>query len=206
MSPDRPAYDVRHDSRMRVVVIVNGPPASGKSTLARPLADALGLPLIAKDAVKETLLDALGYGDREASRRIGAAAGEVCWTVLGSCPDGAVVESWLAPHSRDVVSAGLARAAVDRLVEVWCSCPPEEVRRRYEQRAHLRHPGHFDVDNLSGFDQVLTTAAPLTLGPVIEVRTDRLVELDRVVLAIRSALSAPVSETGPVARLPPGAR
>ena len=49
---------------MRVAVIVNGPPGSGKSTLAGPLAEALSLPLLAKDAVKETLLDQLGFADR----------------------------------------------------------------------------------------------------------------------------------------------
>ena len=185
---------------MRVAVIVNGPPGSGKSTLAQPLAVALSLPLIAKDAIKETLLDALGYADRESSRRIGAAAGEVGWTMLAACPDGAVVESWLAPHTREVVSAGLARAGIHRLVEVWCSCPPEEVRRRYERRAELRHPGHFDIDNLAAFDEVLTTAAPLGLGPVVEVRTDRDVDLDHVVGAIRSALSRPVGEADPVTR------
>jgi hypothetical protein len=80
-----------HDARVRVAVIVNGPP--GKSTLAGPLAEALALPLLAKDAVKETLLDQLGIDDRAASRRIGAAAGEVLWTVLAGCPQGAVLES-----------------------------------------------------------------------------------------------------------------
>lgn len=48
----------------RWAVIVNGPPGSGKSTLAGPLAERLGVPLLAKDAVKETLLDTLGYADR----------------------------------------------------------------------------------------------------------------------------------------------
>jgi uridine kinase len=36
-----------------VLVLVTGPPASGKTTLARPLADALDLPLIGKDLIKE---------------------------------------------------------------------------------------------------------------------------------------------------------
>jgi Ni2+-binding GTPase involved in maturation of urease and hydrogenase len=36
-------------------VVVSGPPASGKTTLARAVAPALGLPLIAKDAIKGEL-------------------------------------------------------------------------------------------------------------------------------------------------------
>lgn len=47
---------------------------SGKSTLAAALASLLDLPLIAKDRFKEILFDALGVGDMEWSRRLGAAA------------------------------------------------------------------------------------------------------------------------------------
>lgn len=41
-------------------VLVGGWPGSGKSTLAVALAAELGLPLLAKDEVKEALVDALG--------------------------------------------------------------------------------------------------------------------------------------------------
>ena len=173
---------------MRSAIIVNGPPGSGKSTLAGPLARALHLPLLAKDAVKETLLDTLGFADREQSRRLGAAAGEVAWTILGFCPDGAVVESWLAPHTRDIVTAGLARAGVTRHVEAWCVCPPDEVRRRYESRSPNRHTGHFDESLLDDLDQVIAAAQPLALGPVIEVCTDRRVDLASLVADIRRLL------------------
>jgi predicted kinase len=167
----------------RSAVVVNGPPGSGKSTLAGPLAADLGLPLLAKDAVKETLLDELGYADRAASRRLGAAAGEVLWTVLAGCPDGAVVESWLAPPLREVVRAGLARAGVGRVVEVWCACPADEVRRRYAART--RHPGHFDAALLEDLDEALAGAEPLGLGPVLEVPTDRAVDVAAVAAAVR---------------------
>ncbi len=170
----------------RTAVVVNGPPGSGKSTLAPALAEELGLPLLAKDAVKETLLDELGYADRDASRRIGAAAGEVLWTVLATCPDGAVVESWLAPSLRDVVSAGLDRAGVVRAVEVWCACPPEEARRRYAARE--RHPGHFDAALLDDLDEVLAGAEPLALGPVLRVPTDRPVDIAAVAATVRILL------------------
>lgn len=43
----------------RFLVLVTGAPGAGKTTLAGPLAAALGLPLIGKDVVKETLYDAL---------------------------------------------------------------------------------------------------------------------------------------------------
>jgi adenylate kinase family enzyme len=40
----------------RVVVLVSGAPDAGKTALAVPLAAALGLPLLSKDQIKETLL------------------------------------------------------------------------------------------------------------------------------------------------------
>ena len=41
----------------RMVVLVNGLPAAGKSMLAHPLAMALGLPLLSKDVIKGTHAD-----------------------------------------------------------------------------------------------------------------------------------------------------
>ena len=143
------------------------------------------LPLFAKDAVKETLLDELGYADREESRRIGAASGEVLWTLLRDCPTPAVVESWLAPSTRDIVEAGLRRAAIDTVVEVWCDCPPEETTRRYASRR--RHPGHYDEALLDDFAQVLAGAAPLGLGEVVTVATDRPVDIEHLADLIRGA-------------------
>ena len=55
-------------------VLVAGPPGSGKTTVSAPLAAELGLPLLAKDAIKEALMDALGRpADVEASRQLGRA-------------------------------------------------------------------------------------------------------------------------------------
>ena len=179
--------------------IVNGPPGSGKSTTAHRLAAVLRLPVFSKDAVKETLLDELGYASREDSRAIGAASGEVVWTLLRDCPAPAIVESWLAPHTRDIVRAGLRRAAVERVIEVWCSCPFDENRRRYAERE--RHPGHYDAALLPELDEVLRTAEPLGLGEVLRVETDR--DLDAVGLA-RSVLAAvaSMSRTTPTQALP----
>jgi predicted kinase len=41
------------------VILVNGLPGSGKTTLARRLGAALGVPVVSKDAVKEALLTAV---------------------------------------------------------------------------------------------------------------------------------------------------
>lgn len=53
-------------------VLVAGWPGSGKSTLAAALATRLDLPLLAKDEIKEALMDALGRPQTVAdSQRLG---------------------------------------------------------------------------------------------------------------------------------------
>ena len=81
-------------------VIVSGPPASGKSTLAPQVASALGLPLIAKDTIKDALMSVLDVPDVEASRQVGRASVKAMLAVAAQSPIGAVIESKLLPQRR----------------------------------------------------------------------------------------------------------
>ena len=74
---------------MGQVVLVSGTPGAGKSVLARPLAALLGLPLLSKDVIKETLFDVLGHltdDDLASSRQLGGATMELLWRLAGECP------------------------------------------------------------------------------------------------------------------------
>ncbi|HEY3507493.1 MAG TPA: AAA family ATPase [Actinocatenispora sp.] len=158
----------------RTVVLVNGFSGAGKSTLARRLAGALRLPLFSKDVLKETLADALDEDawrdDPVAARRLGAAAGELQWSLLADAPAGAVVESvWLGV--RHLVAAGLSRAGIDRPLEVWCDVPVGVARQRVLDRGP-RHPVH--VGEPHGDDrwaEWARAAEPLAFGPVYRVDT-----------------------------------
>jgi len=74
-------------------VLVAGWPGSGKSTLAAALAPRLGLPLLAKDEIKEALMDALGCPQTVAdSQRLGQAA-VLAMLRVARCYPGAVLDS-----------------------------------------------------------------------------------------------------------------
>ncbi len=59
------------------VIVVNGPPASGKTRLASRLALDLGWIYLSKDKIKESLFDSLGHEDRAFSRKLGKASFEL---------------------------------------------------------------------------------------------------------------------------------
>jgi predicted kinase len=151
-------------------VVVSGPPASGKSTLAPQLAADLGLPLVAKDTIKDALMAALPVPDVAASRVLGRAAVLAMLAVAAESPVGAVIESNFH-RGRAVAEVG---ALPGRVVEVFCACDAEVAARRYRERAGSRHAGHFDAVRSPGElwnDQV---ARPVDGGwPVLRVDTNR---------------------------------
>jgi predicted kinase len=158
------------------LVLVTGPPASGKTTIARPLARQLGVPLLGKDVIKEALFDALGTGDRAWSRRLGAASYAVLLALAGELPAAVLDANFYPDHG-----PGLLRAC-QQPIEVFCRCPAAEVERRFIRRAPGRHPGH--VDHV--FDAHLRATMeggmdPLDLGgPVLEVDTSGPVDIAAV--------------------------
>src|SRR5579884_2907042 len=56
------------------LIIISGPPGTGKTTLGKRLAKELSLPFIHKDGIKELLFDKLGWSDRAWSKTLGIAS------------------------------------------------------------------------------------------------------------------------------------
>ncbi|HEU4567456.1 MAG TPA: AAA family ATPase [Marmoricola sp.] len=162
-------------------VLVGGPPASGKSTLAPALARELGLPLLAKDTVKEALVDVLGADDVDASRRLGRAAVEVLFALAREAGSAVVESVW----HRSYAPAQVARLPGD-VVEVFCRAPLEVLTARYRERAGTRHGGHFDAvrtpEELFGPETCEPLAGP---WPLVEVDTSRPVEVVALARLVR---------------------
>lgn len=166
-------------------VVVSGPPGSGKTTLAVPLAAALGLPLIAKDVIKDALMAVDPPADVEASRVAGRAAVAVMFAVAAASPIGAVIESNL--HRARAVDD--LRALRGQVVEVFCRYDRAVAEARYRARARTRHAGHFDHERLPDELWNPEVSEPVAGGwPVVEVDTSDPVDIDALVAQIRDSL------------------
>jgi predicted kinase len=168
------------------VVLVSGAPGAGKTSVAVPLAAALGFPLLAKDDLKEALYDALApfsTWDLTESRRLSRAAMEPMWTIARRCPE-VVLEANFRPRSTQERERLMALDGVR--VEIHCRCGLALAGRRYAARADLRHPAHvlreLSSAQLSEFD------APIALGAVIELDTTRPVDVEALAAEVRDHL------------------
>jgi len=164
------------------VILVNGLPGAGKSTLARRLGAELRLPVISKDDLKEALADAVPAPFPAA--RLGPLAADLMWDVAAGLSAAVILESfWLADRDRSFVAAGLARCGRSRHAEIWCDVPLELARARYAART--RHVVHSDRGRAADWD-TWQHAVPLT-SDAVRVDTSRDVDVPALaqVLAAR---------------------
>ena len=74
----------------KTAILINGIPASGKSTITRLLAETFSLPVLTIDGIKEPFMARLAPVDRPMNRQLGCAAYEVIWSIVGACQHGLV--------------------------------------------------------------------------------------------------------------------
>lgn len=162
-----------------MLIIINGAPGTGKTTLSAKLATDLELPCLNKDSIKEFLGDKLGVRDIKWSQDLGAAVAEMLF---------AFVDMWVGQRGRSLIaeSAYFAQFAVPRIgalvenkdivfLEIHCSTVSEVRRQRFIDRIARgeRHPIHHGGDNtlIQPDVDIDERYAPLRVGKLFEIDT-----------------------------------
>jgi predicted kinase len=165
-----------------LLVVITGMPAAGKTTLAQALSEALGLPLVTKDDIKEELYDALGVGDVEWSQRLGKASYALifafCRTLLARGQSVIAEANFFAGTDEE----RFAELPPHRLIQVHCTAPFNVLLARWEGRPD-RHPGHLDRERAAELRQRFQEGIhrPLALpGELIEVDTSQPADAERI--------------------------
>ena len=132
-----------------ILILISGFSCTGKTTLAKKIAERYSLPLIGRDNIQESLYNSLGYSDRPWSKKLGIASYDLLYLFT---------EQLLANHKSLIIESNF-KSTVDtakllnlknkyqfHLLQIHCYTEIAITLQRFKNRAisGARHPGHVD--------------------------------------------------------------
>ena len=145
------------------LIIVSGLPGTGKTTLAKKIADEFDLPIVGMGTIKEVMWDTMGHEfNFEFNDKVGRTAFELLFHFIEvSLPKGisVVVEAHFDPEKNNERINGLKERFGVNLLQVYCDCETETLRKRFRERMTRDnyHKGHKHTISLHGTERVLSS-------------------------------------------------
>lgn len=174
-----------------LLIIFQGAPGVGKSTLSKQVASRTGILLLGKDDIKEMLYDTLPQSDRQFSELQGFASILMLYAfaeaLLSKGHDVIIDTALNAKFARQDVQDRVLAPTGANVLEMFCHTDETTHRERFESRAKTtRHPGHMD-DSIAFNDIKLEQYAPLAIGDVVDIDTtsDDEVIFDKIISEIK---------------------
>lgn len=109
----------------KTVILINGIPASGKSTITQALSQTFGLPLLTIDEIKEPFMACFTDIDRPFNRQLGCAAYEVIWSIIGNSPANVIwlIDAWFGFQPRETLQRLLHQAGLRKWLRSGIKSP-----------------------------------------------------------------------------------
>ncbi len=150
----------------KFLIIIAGMPASGKTTFASYLSNALHIPLVCKDRLKEILWERIQYDGtlREESQKFGGAAYDLsfhfCEELMKS-GSALIFESNLGATCPPALDA-LVQQYHYHVITVLFDGDVETIHRRFVERDRTtgRHPGLVSGSRFASLEQFEKQTAP----------------------------------------------
>ena len=139
-------------------ILVTGIPASGKSTIARFLAEAFGLPVISKDRIKECMYDTIGFRSREEKVKLGTASMQIMYDLAEELMRSArpfILENNFENVSKEGLLTILEKYEY-KAITVTLTGDYKIIYQRFLERNRDpgRHPGHVVNDCYPGSKEI----------------------------------------------------
>jgi len=168
------------------LIIISGPPCTGKTTFGNLLADKLQVPLFNKDSFKEILFDDLGWSDRETSKKYGIASYGLLYYVIENelkFNRSLIIDSNFKSEFDTPKFNKLKEKYDFNIIQLIFKCDGEVLFKRFKKRSESneRHPGHVDSNNYEEFKEQLLSgqSEPLSVSSdIIEINTTDFTKID----------------------------
>ncbi len=140
---------ITENAQPPLLVIVTGLPCTGKTALAHRLSSEIPLPIIAKDDLKESLFDSLGWSNRDWSMKLGRATILLLYQLVETLLRAGVptiAESYFRPDLAPAEFQAIQARTPFRPFVIECVAEGEILWQRWQNRLTNgeRHPGHVD--------------------------------------------------------------
>lgn len=135
-----------------LLIIVNGLPASGKTTLAKRLGADLQLPVFSRDGIYEVLYDALEFQGQDYPPLLGSASFKLLYAVTGKLLEAGqplIVKGFFGrPELRSAELLQLLNIFNFDPFQILCKPDGKVLLERFLERMRTRerHNGHQDLE------------------------------------------------------------
>ncbi len=164
---------------MATVIVVQGTPAAGKTTISDRLARDLGIGVIHKDSLKEYLGDTIGVPASEfETKQYGRAVIGAMFAMLAELAKTNKTFIFESAFWSDYANINFERSLAgteSRVMQLYVYCDPDLIQPRYSQRIESgnRHAVH--IDTLAGemeIETMLENYKPLDIRGATTLRLD----------------------------------